>query len=178
MSAVEGEVAILVAGERHSYPAPLGQSGAKLAREGERQVLLRAVSGNSGGARVTAAMAGIDDDDRPAGRAGLRHLHFADGGAELDRHLARACLAHQGAAVLLFAGGLSRYRSASVCRPERSRSQNDAGDTDRHARSRPRPLRPRCHGATYHPNVVNVQLLLDFSGSETPVAVAALVRRC
>jgi len=30
----------------------------------------------------------------------------------------------------------------------------------------------------YHLNQVNVQLLLDFSGSEAPVAVAALVRGC
>jgi hypothetical protein len=32
--------------------------------------------------------------------------------------------------------------------------------------------------SSYHPNLVKVQLLLDFSASEAPVAVAALARRC
>jgi hypothetical protein len=30
----------------------------------------------------------------------------------------------------------------------------------------------------YHANLVKVQLLLDFSASDTPVAVAALARGC
>ena len=112
-------------------------------------------AGNAGRPGIAAAMARIDNDDRPSGRARLRELHFADGGSQLDGHCSTE-LRRQG----LRSSRLGRgARSAGA---ERRSREHDAGDADRH-RSLPLSLAstsvPYYMPSSYHANMVNAQLL-------------------
>ena len=63
---VEGQIAVVVAGQRHAHPAALDQIVAKLPRERQSEVLLGDLARDTARARVAAAMARVDHHDRPA----------------------------------------------------------------------------------------------------------------
>ena len=90
---LERQRAILVAGQRHPHPAMLGEQIAKLAGESEGEVLFLDRARHARRAGVAAAVAGVDQHDRPAGHPGFGDLHLADLVAQRHRQPAAARLA-------------------------------------------------------------------------------------
>ena len=107
------------------------------------------------------------------GDARFGQLDLADRGAKIDLDATRTRFPDQRAAVRSFLEPNARWPAPSAAAASTTPAMMIAAPAVALAR-----FDLGAMTSSYHANMVNAQLSLDFSGSSAPVAVAALARGC